>query len=246
MRAVTSADGTGIAVEVVGSGVPVVLVGGAFNDRNSTADLGGLLAEAGLSAVSYDRRGRGDSSDTQPYAVEREIEDLAAVLESVGGSVVYGMSSGGILVLLAALQGLGISRVAVYEPPFNDDPSEEFAEAQARRSREEAVEAFLATTGMPPQEIDGMRQGPAWPYLLGLAHTLSYDARIVARGSTDALAALEIPVLVVDGDASPPFLRDAAKSVAEAVPNATKVSLPDQTHNVDIRVLAPELVRFFS
>ncbi|SER75011.1 alpha/beta fold hydrolase [Actinokineospora terrae] len=249
MQTVQSADGTAIAYEAVGSGTPVVLVGGAFNDRNSTAGLGALLAEAGLTAVSYDRRGRGGSTDTQPYAVEREVEDLAAVLAGVGGSAVYGMSSGGILALLGAHHGLPVARVAVYEPPFNDDSSEDFANAQAARAasghRDEAVEAFLTTTGMPPQAIDNMRQGPAWPYLVGLAHTLSYDAHIVARGSIAALTTLATPTLVVDGDASPPFLRNAAKTLSEALPNATAVSLPDQTHNVDIQVLAPELARFF-
>ncbi|GAA3003308.1 alpha/beta fold hydrolase [Actinokineospora diospyrosa] len=249
MQTVHSSDGTAIAFQSVGSGTPVVLVGGAFNDRNSTAGLGALLAEAGLTAVSYDRRGRGGSGDTEPYAVDREIEDLAAVLTAVGSTAVYGMSSGGILAMLAAHHGLPITQAAVYEPPFNDDPSEAFAEAQASRAasgrRGEAVEAFLTTTGMPPQMIDSMRQGPAWPYLVGLAHTLSYDARIVARGSIQALAELPTPTLVVHGDASPPFLRDAAASLAATLPNPTSVSLPDQTHNVDITVLAPELAKFF-
>ncbi|MBM7770445.1 pimeloyl-ACP methyl ester carboxylesterase [Actinokineospora baliensis] len=175
---------------------------------------------------------------------------MSAVLTATASTAVYGMSSGGILALLAAHHGLPITRVAVYEPPFNEDSSEAFADAQADRAatgrREQAVEAFLTTTGMPPEAIDAMRSGPAWPYLVGLAHTLSYDARVVARGSIPALVALQTPTLVVDGDASPPFLRGAAASLAATLPHATAVSLPDQTHNVDIAVLAPELVRFFS
>ncbi|WP_026425786.1 alpha/beta fold hydrolase [Actinokineospora inagensis] len=249
MQTVHSADGTPIAYEAVGTGTPVVLVGGAFNDRNSTAGLGALLS-AEFTAVSYDRRGRGDSGDTPDYTVDKEIADLAAVLEAVGGGYVYGMSSGGILALLAAHRGAPITRVAVYEPPFDNVSSEDFATAQAARAasgrREEAVEAFLRITGMPDAAIDGMRQGPAWPYLVGLAHTLSYDARIVAQGAIPDLADLAVPTLVADGAASPPFLRDAAAGLAATLPAATVVTLPEQTHNVDVQVLAPELLRFFS
>ncbi|WP_018686389.1 alpha/beta fold hydrolase [Actinokineospora enzanensis] len=250
MKSVHSSDGTKIAYEAVGSGSPVVLVGGAFNNRSSTAGLGALLADAGLTAVSYDRRGRGDSTDTPPYAVERELEDLAAVLGDVGATAVYGMSSGGILALLAVQHGLPVTRVAVYEPPYNSDKSEDFADEQDARvragNRDEAVEVFLASTGMSSEAIAGMRQGPAWGYLVSLAHTLSYDARIVARASVKDLPQVGTEALVVDGDASPPFLRAAAKAVAAALPNATAVSLAEQTHNVDIAVLAPVLAEFLA
>ncbi|PPK69451.1 alpha/beta hydrolase [Actinokineospora auranticolor] len=250
MKTVKSLDGTKLVYEAVGSGKPVVLVGGAFNNRSSTEPLGKLLAESGLTAVSYDRRGRGDSLDTDNYAVDREVEDLATVLHEVGSTWVYGMSSGALLALKAASLGVVVDRIAVYEPPLGAPNAEAFADEQAERIRggrsDEAVEAFLATTGLPAQGIAEMREGPSWIYLTALAHTLPYDARIVARTTLETVGRVEAATLVVDGAASSPFLRDAAAAIVDAMPNATGVSLEGQTHNVDVAVLAPVLAKFFS
>ncbi len=248
MDTTTSADGTVIAYERTGEGAPVVLVGGAFNDRDSPRPLGAHLP----ASVVYDRRGRGASGDTAPYAVQREVEDLAAVVGATGAKGVYGMSSGGTLVLLAAAAGLPVDRVVVFEPPFRaaGDGSPTFADEQFERiaagDREGAVLAFFGVMGMPPAAVERMRQGPAWSYLLGLAHTLPYDAAIVGTGAVPDLRGVTAAVLVVDGAASPESLRGGARAVVAALPRATAVSLPDQTHDVDVAVLGPVVAGFFA
>ncbi|GLZ38164.1 alpha/beta hydrolase [Actinokineospora sp. NBRC 105648] len=244
----TSADGTEISYSTTGSGTPVVLVGGAFSDGLSNGPLGELLAPR-LTAVSYARRGRGDSGDTLPYSVDREVEDLTAVMAAVGASAVYGMSSGGLLALLTASR-VPVDRVAVYEPPFNADPSTAFAEEQADRiaagDREGAVRAFLGATGMPKQVIDDIRDGMGWPHLINLAHTLPYDHQVVAETGLPDLAQISARTLVLSGAASPPFLTAAAGLVADTVPGAKHIALAEQTHNVDIALLAPLVADFFT
>ncbi|WP_228771821.1 alpha/beta fold hydrolase [Actinokineospora iranica] len=240
-----------IAYECLGSGPALVLVGGAFSDRDSARPLAGLLA-SGFSVHIYDRRGRGGSGDTPPYAVEREIEDLAAVIAAAGSASVFGMSSGGILSLRAAAHGVSMTRIAVYEPPFSATasvPAGFAAEQRARIAegrREEAVEAFLAALDMSPEVIAAIRDGLGWGHLVGLAHTLPYEAAIVGTGAVPDLSGVSAPVLVVDGAASPASMRAAARAVADALPDASAVGLPGQTHNVDVGVLAPVLRDFFA
>ncbi|MER6875992.1 alpha/beta hydrolase, partial [Amycolatopsis sp. NPDC000673] len=189
---VTSADGTPIAFDTYGSGSPVLLVGGAVNDRTTVAALAAVLADAGFTAVAYDRRGRGDSGDAQVYAVEREIDDLEVLIEAVGGSAaVFGHSSGAILALEAAARGLPITKVAVYEPPFIGDdrprPAEDLVDrvsaALADGDRDTAVELFLVEgTGTPAAMVDSMKAAPVWGWFVGLAHTLPYDLAVLLRG----------------------------------------------------------------
>ncbi len=236
---VTSKDGTTIAVEPAGDGPVVVCVGGALNDRHSTAPL--ATAMPGFTVVSYDRRGRGDSGDTQPYAVEREIEDLAAVIESVGGAaMVYGMSSGAVLALRAAAAGVPITRLALYEPPLTD-PDPGYSARLATAGPAEALELFLGTAmGMPPEALAAMRESPAWPALEALAPTLRYDDEVMTMRT---LPSTSVPTTVLTGGASPEWMHDAARRLAAHLPNATTTRLPDQTHNVDPAVLGEALAK---
>ena len=260
MNQVISKDGTTIAFDRAGQGPAVVLVGGAFQYRAidpPTAQLAALLAEH-FTVFHYDRRGRGDSSDTQPYAIEREIEDLEALIKEAGGSAcVFGMSSGGALALDAAAQGLAITKLAVYEPPFNsgDEQARQAAERYTREltallgegRRGDAVALAMITFGAPAEAVAGMRQTPMWSLLESVAPTLAYDAAIMGDGSVPAewLASITVPTLVIAGGASPAFMHNAAQAVAHAIPNAKLCTLEGQTHDVAPQALAPVLVEFF-
>ncbi len=253
---VNSKDGTVIAVDRVGSGPSVVCVGGALNDRKSTASVAALLADR-FTVYSYDRRGRGDSGDTQPYSVEREIEDLAAVVEEAGGSAMaYGMSSGAILVLRAAAAGVPLTRIALYEPPFKsgipgapaappDYSARVAADVEAGRPGD-ALELFMvAVVGMPAGIVAGMRRLPMWSALEALAPSLRYDGAVAGDGSIPPVAGVAVPVTVLAGTASPDWMRAAAHAVAAAVPYGISRELPKQTHNVDPGALAKELAIAF-
>lgn len=265
MPSVRSPDGTTIVFDQVGYGPPVVLVGGALNDR-AARSAGGPLAQLlapRFTVFTYDRRGRGDSGDTAPYAVEREVEDLGAVITAAGGSAaVYGLSSGAALALAAAASGVAVTRLALFEPPYTAGGpthrrhAREYAgqlEALLATGRHaEAVELFLAFAGLPAAVTTGIRRHRRWPALERLAPTLAYDAAILHLAGTggaiprDWLAAVSVPALVIDGEASAPSLRRAARAVAAALPRARTQSLPGQTHDVDPVVLAPVLAAFLA
>lgn len=265
MNTVTSNDGTTIAFDRMGSGPAVILVGGAFQHRAidpRTAELAGLLAER-FTVVHYDRRGRGDSGDTLPYAVEREIEDLDALIQEMGGTAyVFGMSSGGVLALAAAAHGLPITKLALYEPPFIVDdtrpsvPADYFPRLQELIStgrRGDAVEYFLTNAvEVPVEVVDQMRHAPVWPMFEAVAHTLVYDAAVMGDTmsgkplSADRWSAVTVPTLVLDGGASPGWARAAAAALAEVLPDARRETLQGQTHEVAPEVLAPALSRFFA
>lgn len=235
---VTSKDGTRIAVEAVGDGPAVVCVGGALNVRGTTAPVAAGLT--GFTAYSYDRRGRGDSGDTPPYAVDREIEDLAAVIELAGGSaMVYGMSSGAVLALRAAAAGVPITRLALYEPPLRPvDP--DYTARLTTAAPEAALELFLGTAmGMPAEALAGMRQSPAWPALVAVAHTLRYDNEIM---TLTELPTTPVQTTILTGGASPTWMHEAATRLATHLPNATTLQLPNQTHNVNPTALAKALL----
>jgi pimeloyl-ACP methyl ester carboxylesterase len=260
MNQIISKDGTVIAFDRSGTGPAVVLVGGAFQYRAidpPTAHLAALLAEQ-FTVFHYDRRGRGESGDTQPYAIEREVEDLEALIHEAGGSAfVFGMSSGGVLALDAAARGLAITKLAVYELPFNsgDEQARQAAEHYTSEltallnegRRGDAVTLAMTTWGAPAEAIAGMRQTPIWPLFEAVAPTLAYDDAIMGDGSvpTKRLASITVPVLVMDGGASPAFMHNAAQAVAHALPNAKRRTLEGQTHDVAPQVLAPVLVEFF-
>lgn len=260
MNQVMSNDGTVIVFDRSGQGPAVILVGGAFQYRAidpPTAQLAALLAQH-FTVFHYDRRGRGESGDTQPYAVEREVEDLEALIHEAGGSAfVFGMSSGGVLALEAAARGLAITKLAAYELPFNsgDEHARQAAERYTQQlaallnegRRGDAVALAMTTWGAPPEAIAGMRQAPIWPLFEAVAPTLAYDDAIMGDGSvpTARLASITVPTLVMDGGASPAFMHNAAQATSHALPNGQRRTLEGQTHDVAPQVLAPVLVEFF-
>ena len=252
-----SRDGTAIAYVRSGDGPPVILVMGAFNDRHTGAPLAALLAR-GFTVLTYDRRGRGDSGDTAPYAVEREIEDLAALIGAAGGSAaVFGFSSGAILALRAASRGLSITRLALYDAPFDvagDRPPVDHAarlhELVSAERRGEAVEYFQThVVGLPADVVVQMRHAPFRPQLDEMAHTLVYDMTITGDGSlpTGLADYVKVPVLVIDGgDSGHASMRGAARTLAAALPNGRHLVLDDQHHQIVPESLGPPLRDFFT
>lgn len=245
-----SRDGTPLAYERLGDGPAVVLVGGALCTGATPAPLAQALSDR-FGAVTYDRRGRGDSGDTAPFAVAREVEDIAALIEaSGGGAALYGISSGGAPALQAAASGLPVSKVAVYEGGGKErqEYTERLTELLGQDRRGDAVELFMALAGMPQEMIAGARQSPMWPGMEAIAPTLAYDNAAMGDGLVprECLASLPVPVLAVAGGASPEWMREAARAVADTAPEGTYRMLDGQTHMVDPQVLAPVLTRFFS
>jgi pimeloyl-ACP methyl ester carboxylesterase len=265
MHTVQSADGTTIAYDALGAGPALILVGGAFQHRAidpRTGTLAELLARD-FTVFHYDRRGRGDSGDTPPYAPERELEDIAALANAAGGPpFLFGHSSGGLVALDAAAGGLPVPSVAVYEVPVIVDQSRPPAppgylatltELASAGRRGEAVEYFLTrAAGVPAEIVAGMRRMPVWPQFEAVAHTLPYDAAFCAEtvfgGPLPAgrWASLTAPVLVVDGGASLPWVGAGAQAVAGVLPRARRQTIPGQDHAVDPAALAPVLRDFFA
>ncbi|MFI2427955.1 alpha/beta fold hydrolase [Streptomyces sp. NPDC018955] len=254
---ISSRDGTSLAYESAGRGATVVLVSGAMSTGGTVAPLAAPLSER-FRVVVYDRRGRGASGDTAPYAVEREVEDLAALIAAVGGeAALYGVSSGGALALRAAASGLPVHHVAVYETPYamsEEDLgeraryTERLTAALAEGRRGDAVELFLRLTGLGEDVIQGARQSPMWAGMESLAPSLAYDDAVMGDGSVprELLASVRVPVLSIAGDASPAWMREAARAIAESVPRGTYRTLEGQTHMVEPDVLAPVLAEFFT
>jgi pimeloyl-ACP methyl ester carboxylesterase len=243
---VTSADGSQIAVEAVGEGRPVVLIGGAFNDRTTMAGLARVLSPY-YKAVAYDRRGRGDSSDESgDYSVDREMEDLRAVIEHVGSTAsLFGHSSGAVLALEAASRGLPLEKVAAYETPFIPEgsrprPAPDVAERLLKLVRagdRDGATALFQTeaVGIPAEMVEGMRHSDMWGYLTGLAHSLPYDYALFEPGCalpSARLAKIAVPTLAIAGTNTFPWLAAATEQVAEVVPGARFVSLEGQDHGV--------------
>jgi pimeloyl-ACP methyl ester carboxylesterase len=251
---VQSADGTQIAFERSGEGPPLVLVQGAFNDRTSSVDLAGQLG-ADFTVYAFDRRGRGDSDQGGAYAVEREVEDLAAVLDAAAlraagaPAAVYGHSSGACLAAEAAARGVPMQALALYEPPYGTGASLEFAaELTALAAAGQAsvvAEKFLRITGVSLQALEQMKQAPYWPRMTSFAGTLPYDVTLASRPLPAGLAGAGFPVLALAGGASPDWAGAAAKAIAAAAPAGRSQLLADQTHNVAPGLLAPVLTEFF-
>jgi pimeloyl-ACP methyl ester carboxylesterase len=253
----TSRDGTALAYQVTGQGPTVILVSGAMSTGGTVAPLAQRLADR-CTAVVYDRRGRGESGDTKPYAVEREVEDLAALIDAVGGeAALFGVSSGGALVLQAVANGLPAARAAVYEVPYADYLpggaereavyKEQLNKALSEGRRGDAVELFLRLTGLGEEVIRGARQSPMWAGMEAIAPSLAHDAEVMGDGLLphDRVAEVTTPLLVVAGGASPAWMREANRAVAEAAPGGDFRVLEGQTHMVEPDVLGPVLTEFF-
>ena len=258
---VRSTDGTTIAFDRFGHGPPLILVGGAMGHRIHGVDLASHLGTT-FTAFNYDRRGRGESGDTQPYAIEREIEDLDAVIGAAGGSAfVYGHSSGAVLALRAAAAGLDVPKLALHEPPFIVDDSrppvpdelvENLDEMIAAGKPGDAVAYFMTdSVGLPAGAIPAMRQKPSWAEMEAVAHTLPYDSRILEGtlgGDPSPLrqwASVTTPTLIIDGTATFPFMHPSADALAAVLPNAERATLEGQDHGPAPEVLVPVLVEFF-
>jgi pimeloyl-ACP methyl ester carboxylesterase len=257
MKKIHSKDGTTIALDRLGDGPPVILVCGGSVDRTANAPLAELLAEH-FTVFNYDRRGRGNSGDTLPYAVEREVEDLDVVIEVAGGSAfVYGTSSGGALALEAAASGLAITKLALWETPYILDEGRQppadtariYTELVSAGRRGEAVEYFMGkVVGLPPEFVAQARNAPWWSAQEALAHTLAYDATIMGDYSlpTERLASVTVPTLVIAGGASFPWMSETAQALADVIPDAQHRTLEGQTHDVAPEALALVLVEFFT
>lgn len=263
MKRVTSKDGTTIAYEQSGEGPVLILVGGMFEQRamdSETSYLARLpLLSEHFTVFHYDRRGRGDSTDTLPFAVEREIEDIEALIDEAGGSAfLYGISSGAALALEAALVlGNKVKKLALYDPPYNDDEGAkegwkqfraELAQTLADGRNGDAVGLFMLSTGMPAEHLEGMRQFPLWSLWEGIAPTIAYDAAAVGEDAsvpTERVRDLMVPTLVMTGSQSYPFMQVSAETLAQAIPNAHFRVLEGQTHEVQPEAIAPLLVEFF-
>jgi pimeloyl-ACP methyl ester carboxylesterase len=256
METVTSKDGTTIAFERLGSGPPVVLVCGGSVDRTADAAIAQELASH-FTVFNYDRRSRGDSGDTLPYAIEREVEDIDAVIGAAGGSAfLWGSSSGAVLALIAA-ESVPVTKLALWEPPFvpegvprpPEDQVSQYETMVAQGRRGDAVEYFMTKViGMPAEVVAGALTQPWWAATEALAHTLAYDARIMGDYSIpkDLVASVKVPTLVIAGGADFPWMRQTAETLAAALPDGQVRILAGQGHDVDPGVLAPVLTEFFN
>ena len=263
MTTTTSKDGTRIAFDRAGHGPVVIFVDGALCYRASgpSAPVAALLKEH-FTVISYDRRGRGDSGNTLPYAVEREVEDIAALMQEAGGrAMLCGVSSGAALSLEAASRLPGVTKMALYEAPFIVDdtraplPSDfrsRLEQAVAENRRGDAVKMFLGLAGVPVFGITIMRLMPVWKKLAAVAHTLPYDITIVEPNQqgrplqSTRWSGATMPALAIDGGKSPAWMRNGMKALAASLPDATYRTLPGQTHMVNAKVVVPVLEEFFA
>jgi pimeloyl-ACP methyl ester carboxylesterase len=247
---VTSADGTRITYDLLGEGPPLVVVGGLLCDRRRTGPVARALA-AFATVINIDRRGRGDSGDIAPYSVDREIEDLAAVIDANGGrAAVYGHSSGAGLALRAAAHGLPLTHLVLHEPPYGGDDEESTGGARALAQQvvtaiadgrgADAIDVFMTAAGVPAEMVEGMRTDPR---MLAMAHTMRYDIEVMGeleRGGTiprDTVQAVRVPTLVLAGGASPDFFRDTATRIAALLADGRYEVLDNEGHDA-----RPELI----
>lgn len=265
MQTVTSKDGSRIAYDRYGSGPVVILVGGALSYRKfgKMVELAQLLGEH-CAVINYDRRGRGDSSEVKPFALEREIEDIQALIEAEGGSAsLWGWSSGGALALRATIAGLGVERLSVYEVPFmvtpeakrpTPDYGERLDELVAADDRSGAVKHFMRNAiGIPAPFVALMPLMPMWKGIKATAHTLPYDWAALgkhtmygAQLNPEEWASVTVPTLVAYGAKSPAVLQQGSRALADVLPNAKLRELEGVSHNLKMKVLAPVLAEFLT
>ena len=262
MKTVTSKDGTIIAYDQSGQGPVVILVDGALQYRafdQGIAPLANLLAKH-FTVIHYDRRGRGDSTDTKPFALEREIEDIESLIDEAGGpAFLYGISSGAALALEATLAlGSKVKKLVMYEAPYNDDDASRHRWREYRRQLNELVAAgrggdavglFMMLVGASAEDVEGMHQHPMWSLWEKVGLTLAYDAAALGEEASVPVARasrITVPTLVMNGSGSEwSFMQNTAMTLAKAIPNAQHRTLEGQTHEVSAEALAPVLIEFF-
>jgi pimeloyl-ACP methyl ester carboxylesterase len=262
MQIVKSKDSTTIAYDQSGRGPVIILVDGALQYRafdQGMAQLAELLSPH-FTVIHYDRRGRGDSTDTQPYAVEREIEDIEALIDASGGTAsLYGISSGAALAMDAAI-GLGsrVDKLAMYEAPYNNDETarqswreytKKLGDLLAEGRNGDALGLFMRLVGLPEDQLEEMHRHPMWPLWEAVGHTLAYDHTALlgeeASVPVERAARVKVPTLIMNGSESFPFMYETAKLLADAIPNAQHRTLQGQTHEVSSDALAPVLIDYF-
>lgn len=251
---VTSEDGTRVAYEKVGKGPALVLVGGALSDRNGGKPLADKLRDS-FTVYTYDRRGRGESGDTKPYAVDREIEDLEAIIAQAGNKAyLYGVSSGGALALRAAerLGSAKVPKLALYEPPYGQD--QRVFDEQKERINElvrtgrpgDAATFFFSAIGTPPQVLEDMKRSPNWEGMKKIDHTLAYDYEVLGNGNVpDVVQRISVPTLVMVGEKAMPFMPPTADRIAKLAAKGQSKTLKGQSHRASPEVVAPVLTEFF-
>lgn len=261
MPTAISKDGTAIAYEKTGKGPSLILVNGALAHRKlyGEKDLAARLAKD-FSVIFFDRRGRGESTDTKPYSVEREIEDIEALVNEAGGSAyLFGSSSGAALSLLAANK-LGpekITKLSLYEPPYGSDNAEDKQQYAGEKKKineliaagkpGDAVALFMESTGAPPDALEGMKKSPEWKDMERVGHTLVYDFEVLGDGTVplDIAKSIAVPTQVLDGEKSLDFMHATTGTLGKVIPGAVRKTLKDQTHQVSPEALAPVLREFF-
>lgn len=260
MPTALSKDGTAIVYEKTGRGPCIILVNGALSHRKlyGEKELADRLAK-NFTVLFYDRRGRGESSDTKPYSAEREIEDLEALVQEAGDRVyLYGSSSGAALALLAA-EKLGpekVIKLALYEPPYGalKDKQEftslkkKIGELVAAGKPGDAVTVFLESQGVTADAMEGIKKSADWKEMERVGHTLVYDFELLGDGAVplDVAKNIKMPTLVMAGEKSFDFMHTTAVTLAKIIPNAVRKTLKDQTHEASPEALAPVLNDFFN
>ncbi|HWU47038.1 MAG TPA: alpha/beta hydrolase [Humibacter sp.] len=254
-----SKDGTRVAYDREGTGPAVILVGGAMQFRGfdpTTAAMAGMLADRGFTVVNYDRRGRGESAGATSFALADELDDLAALIDEVGGdAALFGSSSGGAICLAAASAGLSVTKLALWEVPLGPENgtggAEFFAGLRERLDagqNEAAVEYYMKD--MPPQWLAGAKASPGWPIMVGLAPSLSADAESLAWAQSgphaQLLASVTQPVLVIVGSSTLPLMSSAADAIVAAVPNGRTITIEGENHSWQPDVMADTLAEFFA
>jgi pimeloyl-ACP methyl ester carboxylesterase len=246
MASVASVDGTILDYDIAGSGQVIVFVAGVFNLRDTFTPLAAELSPD-HTVLSYDRRGRGESGDIPPYSIEREVEDLQALIEVAGGSAsVFGFSSGAILALKAVADGVAVERLYLYEPPFRFDENQPARPADLPARLQALLDAGdpgavvatfqIESVGLPQEVVNEFRRSPMWAQLEARAQSAVYDAVITTdlQLPTAAMAAVSTPTLVLQGDPTWPILATAAAGIAHRLPNATHRIVPvEAVHGID-------------
>lgn len=261
MKTVTSKDGTKIAYDKSGQGPVVILIGGALVTSSAHAELAELLSKD-FTVFNYDRRGRGESGDTKPYSVQREIEDIQAIIDEAGGSAyLYGISSGACLAVeAAAALGDPVKKLAIYEAPYDEAEgvaeqwktySSELNQLLAADRNGEAVELHMKIVGLSDAAIAALKLSPRWTEMKTLAPTIAYDVAIVGEDRSipvERASGIKATTLIMDGGASlesMPFMRVSADKLAKTIPGAQRHTIEGQAHNVDNKALAAVLKTFF-
>lgn len=263
MDFVISKDTTKIAYEKQGEGPALILVGGGLDDGSENRQHIPELANH-FTVFNYARRGRGESGDEQPYALEREVEDIEAIIAICNSPVfLFGASSGGALALEAAMAGVAVEKLAVYEVPYSvedymingwQEYRKQLNDALDNDDRDRALELFMRLAGSSDADIEGAKHSEYWPGLRELAPTLAYDAECLKDGRVpDRLTAITQPALVLTGtmmapgmqELQPSFFADAAKLVVDKLPNAEYQELQGESHQVDSKKLTAALHDFF-